>query len=203
MATYSTSPTCSCSPGKPRLNPTRTTGTITEPASSLRRIPPISRSALVRYSDDTMRLTKTFVGYLLLCGCWAIPSPCDLVAQGIYRLEANDDAVTGVKVTATEARDGLVVTGRLKDKHHHGLPHPAVGSVALVAPDGTVLDSQPLTYSSQPVSASPPPSRFHRRSRPQTTFTARFPSLPPVGSTIRVTHQIAPHDPASREEGIR
>ena len=127
-------------------------------------------------------------------GCLGAPCPGDLLTQRVYRLEADSDEQSGVEVTAVGVDGSLLVSGRLKAKHHPDGPVSASGGVALVLPDGTVLDSQPLAYSA---------GRHGRGSHPAARFTARFPSLPPVGTIIRVQHSTAPYDPASGGPRIR
>lgn len=151
---------------------------------------------MLGYRRPMSRRSRTMTVFLLLAsgGCLGEPCPGDLFTQGVYRLEADSDEQSGVEVAAVGVDGTLLVSGRLKAEHHPNGPVTAAGKATLVSPDGTVLTSQPLDYS---------PNDHHRRSHPAATFTARFPFLPPVGSTIRVQHTTAPHNPASREELIR
>lgn len=116
------------------------------------------------------------------------------MTQRVYRLEANSDEKSGVEVTAVGVDGSLLVSGRLKARHHPDGPVAATGEATLVSPDRTVLASQPLAFT---------PSRHGRGSHPPATFTARFPFLPPVGTTIRVQHSTTPHDPNDGEKHIR
>lgn len=129
------------------------------------------------------RLVMTVSLFLASGGCLGEPCPGDLLTQGVYRLEADSDEQSGVEVAAIGVEGSLLVSGRLKARHHRGGPVSATGKASLVSPDGTVLGWQPLSYT---------PSRHGRRSHPPATFTARFPFLPPVGTTIRVQHTTPP-----------
>lgn len=144
------------------------------------------------------RRRPIIIAFLLLAsgGCLSEPCPGDLFTQGVYRLEADSDEQSGVEVDAVGVDGTLLISGRLKAEHHPDGPVIAIGTAILISPTGTFLASQPLDYS---------PSDHHRRSHPAATFTASFPFLPPVGSTIRVTHDTAPHPQprASGEELIR
>lgn len=127
-------------------------------------------------------------------GCLGGPCPGDLLTQSVYRLEADGDEQSGVEVKAVGVDGSLLVSGRLKASHHRNSPVSATGTATLVSPDGTVLASQPLTFT---------PNRHGRRSHPAATFTAHFSMLPPVGTVIRVQHTTTPHDPASGLPRIR
>jgi hypothetical protein len=79
------------------------------------------------------------VGFIVvLCGCWKQPCPGDLIAQGVYRLDANSDEVSGVEATVVGRGEDLVLSGRLTARHHPSGPVSAAGEVTLVAPDGRV-----------------------------------------------------------------
>jgi hypothetical protein len=122
---------------------------------------------------------------LAACGIGPPPPP-DLVAQGVYRLQT--DTVGGCGIEAE-------VSGRMTVGHHPGGSVTAQGEVELVAPDGRVLSRQPLNFE---------PRRHGRRGgHPAARFTVTFPELPPVGSTVRIRHQLAPYDTAAGLPRIR
>ncbi|MBN9523420.1 hypothetical protein J0H58_33725 [bacterium] len=131
-----------------------------------------------------------------LAGCGiGTPPPPDLVAQGVYRLQA--DTADGCRIEAeVTGRDGqLWVTGRMTARHHPDGPVTATGEAQVVAPDGRLLSRQPLEFE---------PLRHGRHgSHPAARFSVTFPELPPVGSTVRIRHRLAPYDPAAGLPRIR
>lgn len=131
---------------------------------------------------------------LAACGI-GTPPPPDLVAQGVYRLQADTADGCGIEAEVM-GRDGhLQVAGRMTARHHPGGSVNAQGEVELVAPDGRVLSRQPLNFE---------PLRHGRHgSHPAARFAVTFPDLPPVGSTVRIRHQLAPYDPAAGLPRIR
>lgn len=131
---------------------------------------------------------------LAACGIGPPPPP-DLVAQGVYRLQTDTADGCGIEAEVS-GRDGhLQVSGRMTAGHHPGGSVTAQGEVELVAPDGRVLSRQPLNFE---------PRRHGRRGgHPAARFTVTFPELPPVGSTVRIRHQLAPYDPAAGLPRIR
>jgi hypothetical protein len=131
--------------------------------------------------------------FLTGCGLAASP-PCDLVAQGVYRFEADSVDGCGIEAEVTGKDGKLHLAGRMTAKHHPAGPVTADGDVELIAPDGTVLSRQPLTFV---------PIRHNRYIHPPARFHATFPMLPPVGTTVRVRHRITPHDPQSGLPRIR
>ncbi len=132
----------------------------------------------------------------LLAGCTlTAPPSCDLVAQGVYRLHADDVNGCGIEAEVV-GRDGhLQVSGRMTARHHTGGSVTAQGEVELVAPDGRVLSRQPLQFE--------PFHHDRHGSHQAASFSATFPELPPVGSTVRIRHHLAPYDPATGLPRIR
>lgn len=125
----------------------------------------------------------------------AAPPPGDLIAQGVYRLEA--DAVDGCgidKVAAVPENGTLKLTGRMTASHHPDWPVSVTGEAEAVSPDGRILARAPLAFV---------PAAHGRHAHPAASFTALLHELPPAGSTIRITHRIAPYDPRSGLPRIR
>lgn len=131
---------------------------------------------------------------LAACGV-GTPPPPDLVAQGVYRLQADEVNGCGIEAEVV-GRDGhLQVSGRMTARHHPGGSVTARGEVELVAPDGRVVSRRPFTFE---------PRRHGRHgSHPAAKFSVTFPELPPVGSTVRIRHELAPYDAATGLPPIR
>lgn len=140
------------------------------------------------------RTTQTICLSVLLAGCWKEPCPGDLIAQGIYRLDANTDEVTGVEATLVGNGRELVLSGRLLARHHPNGPVTAKGEVYLVSPDGEVISQQPLVFA---------PNPHGRRTHPPASFAVAIPEPPPIGSTVQIRFETKPYDPSSTAPPIR
>lgn len=131
---------------------------------------------------------------LAACSLAARP-PDDLIAQGVYRLETDVVDGCGIDQVAVTAESGkLRLTGRVTAAHHRDWPVSVTGEAEAVAPDGRFVARAPLTFTSP---------EHARHIHPPASFSATFPELPPVGSTIRITHRITPYDPGSGLPRIR
>jgi hypothetical protein len=131
---------------------------------------------------------------LAACSLAARP-PDDLIARGLYRLETDVVDGCGIDQVAVTAESGaLRLTGRVTAAHHTDWPVSVTGEAEAVAPDGRVVARAPLTFTS---------AAHARHIHPPASFTATFSDPPPVGSTIRISHRLAPYDSDSGLPRVR
>lgn len=149
---------------------------------------------VIGYRPQMNRTTQTICLSVLLAGCWKEPCPGDLIAQGIYRLDANTDEVTGVEATLVGNGRELVLSGRLLARHHPNGPVTAKGEVYLVSPDGEVISQQPLVFARTHTAAAPTRRRHSQSQSPSRRPSARpsrFGSRPNRTTRARPPRQFA------------
>lgn len=144
-------------------------------------------------------MNRSMTAILLTCslaGCSpAAPPPGDLIAQGAYRLEAAAVDGCGIDTVAAVPENGtLKLTGRMTAAHHPDGPVSVTGEAEAVSPDGRVVARVPLTFTA---------AAHARHVHPPASFQAAFPVVAPAGSTIRITHRLAPYDSDSGLPRVR
>jgi hypothetical protein len=116
----------------------------------------------------------SFLVVVFLVGC---AGNSDLVKAGFFKVGASSP--TGIKITGTKVHndDGtLVVSGRLM-RTYRAKSYPGHVDIAIVAPDGRIVDQASVKNKLPFVG---------RSKRKNSSFKARFATVPPEGSTIHV-----------------
>jgi hypothetical protein len=114
-----------------------------------------------------------------LSGCAA--STANLISAGFYEKQTIPDKKTYFsRIWAVEDDGGLRVSGYLQLKGAIGVDIPEYVEVALVKPDGDLLEAKKIAYFPRSLYNRP----GHREGRFRTTFT----QVPPQGTTIRLSN---------------
>ncbi|MHC4679971.1 MAG: hypothetical protein ACYTEK_14875 [Planctomycetota bacterium] len=123
---------------------------------------------------------------VIVYGCGA--NRVDLVDAGVLTLEQRAEGKVQIAwSSAYEDEDGFVVAGVLTRHDRVGLPIRAHVDVVLLSPDKRILDESRTrdTYV---------PARITGRGQSLKRFRARFPHIPPRGSSVRLVCHSALHD---------
>jgi hypothetical protein len=121
-------------------------------------------------------------GILALTGCATTGLKTEnLLSTGQYRKEVAPNSETYfTQVWAVEDNGALRVCGYVRLKGFVGLQVPDYVEVALVKPDGTLIDAQKVAFY---------PHHLHgHKGHLEARFRASFAQAPMAGTTIRLSH---------------
>ena len=121
---------------------------------------------------------------IIISGC--ATDRVDLVDAGVLSLEQH--ATGKVYIAWSDAYkkgEGFVVTGVLRRRDTVGLPIKAHVDIAILSPDGTIIDES----RSSDVYV---PRRIIGRGQSQQRFRVRFSNIPPQGSLVRLLPRTCP-----------
>ena len=121
---------------------------------------------------------------IIISGC--ATDRVDLVDAGVLSLEQH--ATGKVYIAWSDAYkngDGFVVTGVLRRRDTVGLPIKAHVDIAILSPDGTIIDES----RSSDVYV---PRRIIGRGQSLKRFRVRFSNIPPQGSLVRLVPRTCP-----------
>ena len=121
---------------------------------------------------------------IIISGC--ATDRVDLVDAGVLSLEQHTTGKVYIAWSdAHEDGDGFIVTGVLRRRDTVGLPIKAHVDVAILSPDGTVIDES----RSSDVYV---PRRIIGRGQSLQRFRVRFSNIPPPGSSVRLVSHSPP-----------
>lgn len=134
-----------------------------------------------------------------ICALCAVLGGCasnrtDLVKSGYLSLQPNLTAQLAHAPDVYEQGGGLVVDGQLDSSEVSRGGHV---DVQVVSPDGTVVYDASVNYRKPSAQAPTGPRGTYRGPRSSadshSTYSVRFPGLPPHGSVVRVKYDPQPH----------
>ena len=121
---------------------------------------------------------------IIISGC--ATDRVDLVDAGVLSLEQHTTGKVYIAWSdAYKDGDGFVVTGVLRRRDTVGLPIKAHVDIAILSPDGTIIDES----RSSDVYV---PRRIIGRGQSLKRFRVRFSNIPPQGSLVRLVPRTCP-----------